>query len=208
MISTTIQHFALGDSYTIGEEVSHDQNWPNQLAALLRTQGIKISDPKIIAKTGWTTRDLLNAISKEKITNTYDLVSLLIGVNNQYQGFPLNEYQHEFHLLLKHAIHYAGEIPLRVLVLSIPDWGVTPYATGQDRDRIRSEIDDFNTVNFSETEHLGTHYVDITQISRRVGSEKDFLAGDNLHPSGKMYSEWVNLIYPTVWRILNPNGSR
>jgi len=202
MMTAPIRYLALGDSYTIGENVPPDQCWPNQLVGMLRSQGVDISNPLIIAQTGWTTGDLLNAISEEGFVRTFDLVSLLVGVNNQYQSQSLTGYQYEFRLLLEQAAGFAGGSPSHVVVLSIPDWGVTPFADGRDRDQIRTAIQAHNEVNFSETTLVGARYVDITPISRRVGSEPALLVEDNLHPSGKMYAEWVTLVYPVAYEIL------
>jgi len=191
-----MRFLALGDSYTIGESVDPTERWPVQLAALLRGQGIGIEEPIIIARTGWTTDELSAGIDTANPAGVYDLVSLLIGVNNQYRGRSLEEYRQEFVMLLERAIAFAGQNPSRVLVLSIPDWGVTPFAARQGRAAIGADIDRFNAINREEAQRLGAHYVDVTPISRRAASDPSLTAGDGLHPSGKMYAEWARLVLP------------
>ena len=182
---------ALGDSYTIGESVPADGTFPAQLARALKT-----SSPLIIAKTGWTTDELDKAIDAVKTKGPYDLVTLLIGVNNQYRGRSANEYRTEFRGLLKRAIGFAGGRPARVIVVSIPDWGVTPFAAGRDRKKIAAEIDAFNDINHKEAVHAGAFWVDITPISRRATHDASLVAPDGLHPSARMYKEWVDVILP------------
>jgi lysophospholipase L1-like esterase len=184
-------YLALGDSYTIGESVSVADRFPDQAVSLLRAQHIKINDPKIIATTGWTTHDLINALDADPPRNNYDIVSLLIGVNNQYQGRSIDEYKTEFALLLNHAIKYAGNNPKRVFVLSIPDYSVTPFAQNADRAKISEEIDQFNSVNKMISSQLGANYIDITSISREAKNDPSLIAGDGLHPSGKQYGLWA-----------------
>ena len=189
----SLAYLALGDSYTIGESANEFERWPLQLTAALRARGIVIGDPTIIARTGWTTDELNDAIDKAELNGTYDVVSLLIGVNNQYRGRTAENYREEFRGLLKRAIGFAGNRPQRVVVLSIPDWGVTPFAEGRDRKKIAREIDDFNTINFEETVRAGAQYVDVTPISREAVRDPSLLAADGLHPSGKMYAAWAQL---------------
>lgn len=203
-----IQYLALGDSYTIGESVAIDQRWPVQLVDSLQNKGIKINEPLIIAKTGWTTDELQNGIKQVNPKDPFDLVSLLIGVNNQYRGRDAEEYRTQFTELLEQAIVFAGGKEKRVVVLSIPDWGVTPFAAGRDRDQIASEIDQFNTINKNESEQLGVCYVDITPYSREASSDPTLVAGDGLHPSGKMYAGWVRLTLPKVLEILAQNSQK
>jgi lysophospholipase L1-like esterase len=167
-----------------------------QLAGLLRTDGLDVADPVIIARTGWTTADLSAGIDQAKPQGRFDLVTLLIGVNNQYRGLSPQAYRTEVAALLRRAVGFAGGEPKRVIVLSIPDWGVTPFAAGQDRMRIAGEIDNFNAINRAETEKAGARYVDVTPGSRRAVSEPDLIAGDGLHPSGRMYGEWARLARP------------
>lgn len=191
-----IRYLALGDSYTIGESVEVSERWPIQLAAALREQGRPAAEPVIIARTGWTTGELLASIEEQEPSGPFDLVSLLIGVNNQYRGGSLDEYRRELRTLLQRAIAFAGGNPGQVLVLSIPDWGVTPFAASRDQLQIAAEIDRFNEVKREEAENAGARYVDVTAISRQAATDRDLIAVDGLHPSGKMYAEWVQLALP------------
>ena len=201
-----IRYLALGDSYTIGESVAENERWPNQLAAMLSEKNIQ-AEVTIIARTGWTTDELWQGIQANLPQGTYDLVSLLIGVNNQYRGYDVDEYREQFRFLLSKSIEYAGGDVNRVIVLSIPDWSVTPFAEGMQADRhvdvISKEIGIFNTVNREETESAGAHYVDITPISRQALDDPSLVAYDGLHPSGKMYKLWVGQSLPTVVKIFN-----
>jgi len=183
---------ALGDSYTIGEAVDENQRWPIQLKVLLNGRGIVLNEVDIIAKTGWTTAELQAAISDARIDRKYNYVSLLIGVNNQYRGYPLDSYEKEFSELLLKAIGYASGNVGNVFVLSIPDWGAMPFAEGKDRALIGKQIDDFNAANKKIALAVGVNYVDITPISRLALSDKDLVASDGLHPSGKMYNMWAS----------------
>lgn len=192
----------LGDSYTIGESVPVAERWPVQLAVALRQHGIDVVDPVIIAKTGWTTDELNDAIDEADPRGPFDLVTLLIGVNNQYRGRSAEEYRREFRALLVRAIGFAGGRADRVIVLSIPDWGVTPYAGGRNRQQIGREIDQFNAINREETGRLKTRYVDITPISREATSNPALIAEDGLHPSGEMYRRWVVQVQPVAARAL------
>lgn len=192
-----MKFLALGDSYTIGEgAAAASDRWPVQLATLLREQGQDFAEPRIIARTGWTTDELSDAIDDADPRGPYDLVSLLIGVNNQYRGRGTEEYRAEFAGLLQRAMGFAGGDARRVIVLSIPDWGATPFASGRDRQQIAAEIDAFNAVARQETERLGARYVDITPQSRTAGSNPAFLASDGLHYSGLTYAEWARLALP------------
>ena len=195
-----MQFLALGDSYTIGESVAPEERWPVQLGALLRAEGLDIGDPTLIATTGWTTDELSAAIARAKPQGAFDLVSLLIGVNNQYRGRGQDEYREQFAALLQRAIGFAGWNPARVLVLSIPDWGVTPFATRLERDpaAVAADIDAFNAINRAETERPGAHYVDVTPFSREAAHDPSLLADDGLHPSGRMYAEWARLALPAA----------
>jgi len=197
----TIRYLALGDSYTIGESVAENERWPNQLAAKFSEKHIQI-EVTIIARTGWTTEELSQGIQANPPMGTYDLVSLLIGVNNQYRGSSIDEYREQFRLLLNKSIEYAGGDVNRIFVLSIPDWGVTPFAAGRDAGLISNEIDLYNTVNLEEAESVGAHYVDITPISRKAVDDSSLIAFDGLHPSGKMYELWVEQALPTALEII------
>lgn len=197
-----ITYLALGDSYTIGESVQTAERYPVQLAAALQQQGVPVAPPTIIATTGWTTADLKRGIQGANIQNTtYDMVSLLIGVNNQYQGKPLEQYRVEFRELLLMAISFAGGNKNKVFVLSIPDYGYTPFGASR-QERISAEIDQFNAANKHISDSLGIRYFDITPISRRGLAEPDLVAGDGLHPSGKMYGAWVELMREGVQELI------
>lgn len=204
MKDTKPTFLALGDSYTIGESVAADLRWPALLQKTLLAKGIPLGSPTILAKTGWTTDELQTAMDQFKFNPTYDLVSLLIGVNNQYRGRSADQYRKEFTSLLSQAITLSGNRPAHVLVVSIPDWGVTPFAEGRDRAKIAREIDQFNQVNREEAQRAGVLYLDITDISRQPRPE--FIASDGLHPSGLMYQAWVDRLvqqYPnllTTWK--------
>lgn len=187
---------ALGDSYTIGESVAVSERWPVQLARKLQNKGIDVGDPQIIARTGWTTSELSSAIDAAKPNGPYGLVTLLIGVNNQYRGLDAGQYRKEFAALLQRAIAFAGGNPNSVVVVSIPDWGVTPYATGRDRAKIAVEIDHFNAINAEETKRAGARYADVTPVSRRAATDPTLVAPDGLHPSAAMYAQWVTVILP------------
>ena len=189
---------ALGDSYTIGEGVLVNDRWPVQLAAALNQRGFAVETPHIIARTGWTTDELMLAIEAAGIKDTFQLVSLLIGVNNQYRGRSAEQFRGELVQLLEKAIAFAGNEPKRVFMFSIPDWGVTPFAEGRDRARIAREIDAYNTVIREETAKLNVLFVDITRISREAANDPALLASDKLHPSGKMYGRWVDELLPQL----------
>jgi lysophospholipase L1-like esterase len=198
----TVRFLALGDSYTIGESVAKAERWPMLLANLLMDRGY-ITEVSIIARTGWTTDELWSGIQSGGLSPPYDLVSLLIGVNNQYRGLDLDEYRVGFRLLLDNAVDYAGGDPGRVLVLSIPDWSVTPFAEGREPDQIAREIDRFNTVNLAESRGAGVQYVDITRESRTDARDLSFIAPDGLHPSGSMYAAWAELALPAALAALS-----
>lgn len=194
-----IRYLALGDSYTIGEGVDMESRFPQQLSRRLRDDGLEVQ-LDVVARTGWTTDELWQGIEDADLTRPYDLVTLLIGVNNQYRGRDIEEYSRDFDFLLTKAIGFAGGNPRQVIVISIPDWGVTPFA--QERrtltSQISTEIDNFNEVNRKQAENAGVQYVNITPISREAEADRTLLAVDGLHPSGRMYSEWVELILPSA----------
>jgi lysophospholipase L1-like esterase len=197
-----MRYLALGDSYTIGESVAESERWPVQLAQRLRAQGISLPDPEIIARTGWTTDELEAGIEAANPQGAFDLVSLLIGVNNQYRGRSQTEYRAQFRALLQRAIQFAGGNPQHVVILSIPDWGVTPFAANRDRGQIAADINAFNAINREETELAAAFYVDVTPISREAVNELELIAADGLHPSGMMYARWVNEVLPVARQIL------
>lgn len=195
------RYLALGDSYTIGESVPVEDRWSHQLARLLESEGIQ-TEVTIIARTGWTVKELWEGIQAKPPQGTYDLVTLLIGVNDQYRGYPVDGYRKDFQFMLGKAIEYAGGDPKKVIVLSIPDWGFTPFAANRDIEPISQQIDAFNAVNREETTDAGAHYVDVTSISRMALDDFDLIAGDRLHPSGKMYAMWAEKVLPMATEIL------
>ena len=187
-------YLALGDSYTIGEQVLFAENFPNQTTALLNTTADNVSHftaPEIIAQTGWTTDELIAAMDAAHLTKQYDIVSLLIGVNNQYRGRLANNFKIEFENLLQRAIQLAGNNPQRVFVLSIPDWGITPFAEGRNRKQVADEIDAYNNVCETSAAAFKTHFINIITSQRTDGNKTEFLAPDGLHPSGKEYNKWA-----------------
>ena len=201
-----LSYLALGDSYTIGESVPEAKRWPVQLSDSLNKMGIRVSQPKIIARTGWTTDELSTALQKMEITGSFDLVSLLIGVNDQYRERPVEDYRTELKKLLNTARLFAGGDTSRVFVISIPDWGVTPFAADRNRKKIAREIDQYNQVKREETLKRHMLFIDITDISRDAKHDPSLIAGDGLHPSGKMYNRWIVRIIPRLITQLR-NGS-
>jgi len=199
-----LTYLALGDSYTIGEGVAEPNRWPLQLARTLRAQGVPLDDPRIIATTGWTTDELSSALDAAEPLGHWDFVSLLIGVNNQYRGRSAADYAREFTGLLSRALGYASNRAERVLVLSIPDWGVTPFALaqGQDRTRIADELDAFNAAARATCALRGVAFVDVTGVSRALGGAPTMLTDDGLHPSAAMYGEWTQLALPVAKKLL------
>lgn len=189
-------YLALGDSYTIGESVAKEMRWPNQLARTLRQSGMPLENPHIIAQTGWTTDELLTALESAAMNKSYDYVSLLIGVNNQYRGRSVDSFVPEFTSLLERAIAVSKNKSEGVFVLSIPDWGVMPFAEGRDRTKIASEIDAYNSSIEQICRAFGVRYFNITEISREAKENPNLVAIDKLHPSETMYAAWVKTILP------------
>jgi len=187
-----LPYLALGDSYTIGEGVDPAGRWPMQLAAALRDIGVAVDDPRIIATTGWTTDELEAGIDAAAPQGTFAFVSLLIGVNDQYRGRSVDAYRPRFTALLQRALAFAGDRAARGLVLSIPDWGVTPYAVASGRDRVQigQELDAYNAAAAAICAEHDVAFVDITDLSRQWGGETVMLADDGLHPSAAMYALW------------------
>ena len=203
---------ALGDSYTIGEGCSRSERWPNQLATMLRSRGVAIADPLVVAQTGWTTRNLMSAMDKpfsrddDRDTSlsappAFALVTLLIGVNNQYQGRSEQEYAEQFAAILQRAIGFAGERPSRVIVVSIPDWGVTSFAyrCRTNTAAVARAIDRFNAIKQAQAQASGVHYVDITPISRSIS---DQVVSDGLHPNALQYAAWMEAVLPAAIQAL------
>ncbi len=199
--NSTLTYLALGDSYTIGEAVEQIDSFPYQFAAQLKLRGLTVAEPKVIAKTGWTTDELQTAIKAAHITQRFDIVTLLIGVNNQYRGYSKDNYRKEFKELLQTAIDFAGGNTTGVFVVSIPDWGVTPFglSSGKKAEEIALEIDAFNAINKQETLALKINYTDITPSSRKAATDLSLVAPDGLHYSGKMHLQWASAINLTLW---------
>jgi len=200
-----MRFLALGDSYTIGEGVADGERWPSRLAAMLRERGIAIGDPEIIARTGWTTDELDAAIDEARPEGPYALVTLLIGVNNQYRGRGVDEYREQFRALVERAVGFAGGDAGRVVVVSIPDWGITPFAEDRDRAAIAAEIDAFNAAARVEAEARGARWADVTPQSRAPGAA-DLVVDDRLHPSAAAYEDWTRRILPAALSILASGG--
>lgn len=203
--SDTINYswLALGDSYTIGEAVPENERFPAQTAALLLKENMIADRMDYIATTGWTTTNLLNAIAAKKPQGPFDIVTLLIGVNDQYQHLDTEGYKKHFAACLEKAIHLAGDKKEHVSVLSIPDYSVTPFAKDSDTDRIKKELDEFNAINKSIALSHNISYTDITPLSRLAENDSSLIAGDGLHPSGKQYAAWALLLAPEIKQVLN-----
>jgi lysophospholipase L1-like esterase len=191
--SKPMKFLALGDSYTIGESVAEDQRWPVLLVKELNARGKNFGKPQIIATTGWRTDDLKNAILNANPGKDFDMVSVLIGVNNQYQGKSVESYAPEFEELLDMAMEFAGGDKSKVFVVSIPDYGFTPFGK-EKQEKITKELNDYNRVNKKISEEKGIKYFNITDVSRKGFEDPALVASDGLHPSGKMYGEWVKII--------------
>jgi acyl-CoA thioesterase-1 len=197
------RYLALGDSYTIGEGVSKDDSYPAQLVNYISQQGILSDTLQIIARTGWTTSELQNQINKVKPTQDWDVVTLLIGVNNQYRQQDFSVFEREFESLLSQAIDFAKGDPKRVFVISIPDYGVTPFGASRNQNgQVSKDIDKYNAYKKLLCERFNVAFFDITPISRLASNDSSLLAPDRLHPSGKMYAEWVKVIGPEVSSFL------
>lgn len=197
MSSPTLHYLALGDSYTIGEAVAAHERWPAGLVRRLRSAGVMVDDPRIVATTGWTTDELSHAMDAAALAPPHDLVTLQIGVNNQYRGRAAQEYREQFAALLDRAIALAGGHAARVIVVSIPDWGVTRFAREQGREgaSIAAELDAYNAIARDESLRWGAAFVDITGISR---AHPGLVADDGLHPSAAQYALWVEAIEPAA----------
>jgi len=201
---TTVRtYLALGDSYTIGQSVAFSDRFPVQAVSLLNNQNIKFEQPEIIAQTGWTTGNLLSRINNNPpAKSTYDIVTLLIGVNNQYQHRTQDEYRQQFTSLLERSIEYAGNRKKRVIVLSIPDYSVTPYASNSDKELIAKQIDSFNVINKTISQQYQVNYIDITGDTRQAAIYPSLIASDGLHPSGSAYAVWAAKLVPVIKAVL------
>lgn len=195
---------SLGDSYTIGESVTEENRWSVQLASLLRNDSLDVGPPDVIAKTGWTTAELQTAIAERNNKKRYDLVSLMIGVNNQYRGQPVDTYRTELRALLATAVQYAKGKADHVVVLSIPDWGRSPFAKSKDKDpaKVGQEIDAFNAVAQEECKKLGVAFVDITPLTRSAAGDDSQFADDGLHYAGSQMKLWAEAALPVVKGLL------
>lgn len=193
----------LGDSYTVGESVPAEESFPSQTIKLLRAGGYEFETPDVVAKTGWTTDELQDALNNTALRPSYDFVTLLVGVNNQYRERPVSTYAPEFEALLKRAIEFAGGNRDHVIVLSIPDWSVTPFATTNaagkhDPENIAREIDEYNASNKKISDSYGVNYIDITSLTREAINDTSLIASDGLHPSGKEYLKWADRLSAAI----------
>jgi lysophospholipase L1-like esterase len=201
-------YLALGDSYTIGEGLMLAGSFPYQAVQLLRKAGFPFCAPEIIAATGWTTDELTASIAVTNTLENYDIVSLLIGVNNQYRGRSVDEYRIEFEFLLQLAIKFAGGRNTRVFVLSIPDWGITPFAAEKNVSKISEEIDGYNAANEHICGLYNVEYIRITDGQRMNGGKEEFLAADKLHPSAMEYAIWAERFAQSVAKALKQNNGQ
>lgn len=194
-----LTYLALGDSYTIGEQVVAEENFPHQTVAILKDEyNIEVATPKIIAVTGWTTDELNAAIKAEKLQEHFDIVTLLIGVNNQYRNRDTENYKEEFTDLLQQAIAFANGRMSHVFVLSIPDWGVTPFAEGKNKAAIAQQIDAYNKINQEVTASLSCNYIEITESTRSNGLDESYLTPDKLHYAAKEYKIWAEKLAKSI----------
>lgn len=192
-------YLALGDSYTIGEGVQPEDNYPNQAIRILNKSTPLFQQPRIVAKTGWTTDELEEAIANAELKENFDFVSLLIGVNNQYRGRSIEEYSEEFEKLLNQALQFAGKKTDHVFVISIPDWSVTPFAKEKHPELITKEIDNFNAVNKKIADKYKVRYIEITIESREAAKDETLIISDRLHPSGKEYAKWATKLADAIY---------
>ncbi|MGK7395751.1 MAG: SGNH/GDSL hydrolase family protein [Candidatus Cyclobacteriaceae bacterium M3_2C_046] len=202
MANTKKKMLALGDSYTVGEGIPPDLAWPFQLQSQLAVKGTDL-EIDVIAQTGWATNELLEKLQQIHLIPEYDIISILIGVNNQYRKRSWQNYHHELELIIKQAICLSAHLEKNIILLSIPDWGVTPFARERKPEEISQSIDQFNQINYGLSGQYGLKYVDVTSISRKVQDQPDLIAPDQLHPSARQYGKWVNAILPQALKILN-----
>lgn len=196
-------YLALGDSYTIGEAIPLDESFPYQTVQLLRKNGLHIHAPEIVARTGWTTLELAEHILHTRFSEGYDFVTLLIGVNNQYRGNSADDYKNDFEFLLKKALHFADDKNDHVIVLSIPDWSVTPFAKEHNAKKISEEINTFNNINAAIATQYKVHYINIAESTRESANDESFITTDGLHPSGKEYAKWAEQVAAFIEKTLN-----
>lgn len=200
----SVRYLALGDSYTIGEGVPEAARWPLRVAAALHDDGLDLAPPQLLAATGWSTDELDAAIDAAAPQGPFDLVSLLVGVNDQYRGRPAAAYRAPYRALLARAVAFAGRRPQRVLAVSIPDWGVTPFARHHERDPavVGAELDAYNAIAADEAARAGVHWIDVTALSRACGDDRALLAADGLHPGPDQYARWAQQVLPVARRAL------
>lgn len=201
--SSGFRYLALGDSYTIGESVPQNERWPVQLSDSLNSKGFSVDETNIIATTGWTTAELQEGITVANPDSAYDMVSLLIGVNNQYRGYDFDNYEIELVELVDWAIALAGGDTSKVFLVSIPNYGVTPFGQSRGEDRIRQELLEYDGYASQIADQYGIPFFNITPISEKAKSDASYIAEDNLHPSGKMYNEWVTLMLPEIIQLID-----
>ncbi len=201
--SKSLRMLALGDSYTIGSSLPLEDSWPYQLTSQLRQKGIKIAEPVIIAQSGWTSLNLIEALNANPPSGSFNLVCLQIGVNDQYERIEPSIYAENFRDLLDRSISLSRKGTDGVLVLSIPDWSVTPHAGKFDRSHVQEELDQYNAINLAATLSRRVKYIDITSSSRFAEQHPELLADDGLHPTWEMYWNWTGLIQPTAISILH-----
>jgi lysophospholipase L1-like esterase len=184
----------LGDSYTIAEGVALHQNFPYQLIQLLRKKNKHFAAPEIVAKTGWTSFELLEHLQHTQLESNYNFVTLLVGVNNQYRGLSTTNFAIDFEILLQKALHFVDNKSKNVIVISIPDWGVTPFAADRNEQQITNEINAFNGICELMAQKYQTHFIDITAGTRLAKNDNTLLTTDLLHYSQKEYANWANKI--------------
>lgn len=201
-LTPTKSYLALGDSYTIGQSVAQNERFPAQTVSLLKQHGINMNDPVYIAQTGWTTANLQSAIANQNPPSTFDVVSLLIGVNDQYQGMDTSGYALRFTQLLEKVIQLAGGKKSNVFVLSIPDYSATPFVATGNKSKVTMEIDWFNAINKRITTSFNVSYTDITPSTREATTNTALVANDNLHPSGLEYKKWAEMLAPKMRAVL------
>lgn len=194
---------ALGDSYTIGEAVPLHESFPYQAVKMLRKEGLHFHAPEIVATTGWTSNELAEHLLHTPLNEQYDFVTLLVGVNNQYRGLPVDDFATDLEFLLHKAVHLAGGQAGHVILLSIPDWGVTPFADLKDRKRISDEIDEFNGECRKLAVAAQVHFIDITEPGRNAAGDASLLASDKLHYSGKAYALWAEKVTTLIKSIIH-----
>jgi len=202
----SINYLALGDSYTIGTSVDAVDSYPNQTFQLLKGAKFTMNSVQIIAKNGWTADDLKNGLASADKKSMYQIVSLLIGVKNQYQGRSIKDFETAFVSVLQSAILLTGNKSKRVFVISIPDWGITPFASGRDRKEIATEIDNYNLICEKNAKLYGANYINITDAYRLEGFKPDYLSYDGLHPSKLEYNKWAIKLTQQITNIFASGG--